>query len=46
MAQTLKLEIITPDAKIFEGDVDQASICPARKARWAFSRITNRSSPN
>ena len=41
MADTLKLEIVTPEAKVYSEDVDMVTL-PASKARWAFSRSTCR----
>ena len=41
MADTLKLEIVTPDGPVYSDDVDMVTL-PARKARWASTRSTCR----
>jgi F-type H+-transporting ATPase subunit epsilon len=39
MANTLKLEIVTPDAKVFSEDVDMVTL-PGVEGRWGFIRST------
>jgi len=41
MASTLKLEIVTPEAKIYSEDVEMVT-CRASKAKWASTRCTSR----
>ena len=40
MANTLKLEIVTPEGKTYSEDVEMVT-CPPRRARWGFIPTTS-----
>ena len=41
MASTLKLEIVTPEAKVYSEEVDSGA-CPAPRGSLAFTQTTRR----